>query len=285
MRSISTVFVVAVSTVGLSQFARAADMPVKAPPIVAAPYNWTGFYAGVNAGYAWGGSNDIGVASNPLFVNTTNFGNPILVSIAATGGTTTLSPDSNGFIGGVQAGYNWQSGSIVTGIEADFQGLAHNDSSATLTSVLTAPNSPLVTNITASQQLDWLGTLRGRLGFTATPTLLAYVTGGLAYGEAKSSITMTQSHVTAGHGVTSGTLAASYSNVRAGWTLGGGIEWAFARNWSAKAEYLYYDLGTATYGGTLTSVTTDALTRYIVGTTASADFTGNIVRAGLNYKF
>ena len=119
------------------------------------------------------------------------------------------------------------------------------------------------------------------------PTMLAYVTGGLAYGEAKSSFTMTQSHLTLGLGTTSGTLAASYSGVRAGWTLGGGMKWAFAMNWSAKAEYLFYDLGTATYGGSLTSITAGGggLTRYIIGSTASAGFTGNIARVGLNYKF
>ena len=146
---------------GSGQIASAADLPMKAPPLVAAPipFSWAGFYVGVNAGYAWG-NNDTNVSSTPVFVNTTNFGNPLIVNTAAAGGTASLSPDNGAFIGGIQAGYNWQFNSIVAGIEADFQGLAGNNGSGSTGSILAVPGSgnPLTTTMSASQQVDWLGT-------------------------------------------------------------------------------------------------------------------------------
>ena len=91
-----------------------------------------------------------------------------------------------------------------------------------------------------SDKLDWFGTVRGRLGFLATPTFLLYGTGGLAYGRVASA---TVNSFTATPDIYTG----STSTTRAGWTAGAGGEWMFAPNWSAKAEYLYVDLGTVGY--------------------------------------
>ena len=103
---------------------------------------------------------------------------------------------------------------------------------------------PIITNIYASSEVDWLGTVRGRMGFLATPAMLIYGTGGLAYGSVSSDFVMTQSHAVSN---TFGSLAASLSDTRAGWTVGAGFEWLFAPNWTARVEYLYYDLGDVTY--------------------------------------
>jgi outer membrane immunogenic protein len=281
MKNLTAVAFVALS----SATAFAADLPARTytkAPIEVPVYSWNGFYVGANAGYTWG-DNDINVASVPVFVNTVNFGSPDIVNTAATAGTAALSQNHSGFIGGAQAGYNWQFSSLVAGVEADIQGIVDNNRSATA-----ALNSSVVTNITASQGLNWLGTVRGRLGVTIMPTLLAYVTGGLAYGEVNSDFEMSQSHVTQrGNGPTaSGLTIASLSELKAGWTVGGGMEWAFAPNWSVKAEYLYYDLGGASYGGgLLTSALPDGTVRYSIRSNVGTDFTGNIIRAGVNYRW
>ena len=111
------------------------------------------------------------------------------------------------------------------------------------------------------------------------------MTGGLAYGEAKSNFNMTQSHVTAGQGVTSGAMTTSFSGLKAGWTLGGGLEWNVARNWNAKAEYLYYDLGSETSTGLLVSTVPAGIVRYITSSAVNANYKGSIARVGLNYLF
>jgi len=124
------------------------------------------------------------------------------------------------------------------------------------------------------------------LGFTITPTLLVYGTGGLAYGGVDSSVTIFQQNLPADS--TFGAPFSSigrFSNTRVGWTAGGGLEWLFAPNWSLKVEYLYYDLGRVNFimsplvnsvGGVLVTVGAPS---------ASTRFNGNIVRAGLNYHF
>ncbi len=228
--------------------ASAADMrPVpyyKAPPIAATP-SWTGFYAGVNAGGAWAdGDLDFSVAGGPSFASINN-------SFA-------------GVIGGGQLGYNWQFGSFVGGLEADFQG-------SNLKGSLTAPCPALVCAPAAlsaaySQSIPWFGTARARIGY-AQDTWMIYATGGYAYANLETSAT-----------ATAGPLVASYaaSELRSGWTVGGGIEVGFSPNWSAKLEYLYADFGSqrttwAAFGIPLIN--------------DDARLTMNVVRAGVNYRF
>jgi outer membrane immunogenic protein len=166
--------------------ARAADMPIKAPyykaPLhsVVSYYNWTGFYAGINAGYGFGTS------------------------------TWSLLPGTNikpkGALAGGTLGYNWQMGSIVYGLEGDF------DWSGVKGSVTCAP---LVECETTS---NWLATFRGRIGY-AFDRWLPYVTGGGAYGNVKA----TASVPIAG-------IAASTAKSQFGWTAGGGLEYAMFGN-------------------------------------------------------
>jgi outer membrane immunogenic protein len=276
--------------------AMAADM-APAPMVYKAPVPvpvciWCGFYIGANAGYAWSEDNS---------VNTTGSLSSIFAGIApATGPAAVASAtaqipggNANGFIGGGQIGYNFQYSSFVYGIEADFQGLSGKSSGTASNSVgiVGFPGTNVNTTLTATDSVSWLGTLRGRLGYTITPSLLVYGTGGLAYGEAKSSTAIGQQIVGPAAGGATGPYgsAVSISSTRTGWTAGAGAEWLFTRNWTAKLEYLHYDLGSANYAGSMTNLAVGVAPvgtpLYTVGTTSSVKFSGDIVRAGVNYKF
>ena len=153
--------------------ALAADMPVKAPPLPPAPvYGWTGSYVGVNIGYSWGRSSSdySAVSANNGFVPE----------------TTSDSANINEVIGGGQVGYNYQfSQSYLAGIEADIQASGERGSGDPL--VCTNPLACDFGNINDSytEKLEWFGTVRGRLGYLATPNVLVYGTGGFAYGDLK----------------------------------------------------------------------------------------------------
>jgi outer membrane immunogenic protein len=229
--------------------ARAADLPVKAPlaaPVVAPAFMWTGFYAGLNIGGSWGRQ------------DTTLF--------SAAGATlATNSNHIDGIIGGGQIGYNWQVSQVVFGIEADFQGSGQKgDGSFTFTPVGFFAAAPATTTISYTDKLEWFGTVRGRVGY-AFDRWLPYVTGGWAYGHGELNVTNTVGATT-----TSFSADKNYS----GWTLGGGVEWAFDNHWSARAEYLYIDFGDGP--ATAASATLNLV---------SGRMTDNIVRGAINYRF
>jgi outer membrane immunogenic protein len=161
--------------------AQAADLPrgqyrPYAPPPAMAVYSWMGPYLGANLGYQWG--------------ETTN--NPT---------------DPSGIAGGLQAGYNWQTGQFVYGIEADIQLSGSEDTFAPW-----------------KFSNPWFGTVRGRAGY-AMNNVLFYATGGLAYGSIRGEV---------------GGLSENRTSL--GWTAGVGVEVGLTPNWSAKIEYLYMDL-------------------------------------------
>jgi outer membrane immunogenic protein len=232
---------------------------------------------------------------------------PVPTSIAASSAASgALSSHPAGFIGGGQVGYNYQFAnsfsSVVAGIEADIQGVASGGGSSTVSNVVTAPiafpNNFVDTSISASNRLDYLGTVRGRVGFLFTPTLLAYGTGGLAYGGVSSNTNISGSTVGFNLGLASGNAPyfsnGGFSNTRVGWTVGGGLEWLFLPNWSAKVEYLYYNLGSVSYSaGNPTSIVQPGTTGglavgspfYSLSSQSSTHFNGNIVRVGINYHF
>ncbi len=237
----------------------AADLPTrKGPPAPVLPlFTWTGFYAGVNAGYT-------------LSDNKTNLiGYGTVLNTRANAGALTNSygTSSNGFIGGVQAGYNYQMGQFVAGVEADI-----DYNSSTKTSSTSATFAAIPYTNTAKSQLNYLGTVRGRLGFTPIDRFLVFATGGLAYGGVKETISFT------GSPSTNGNFYGSKNSTRAGYTIGAGIEYAVTTNWIVKAENLYYDLGK-------TNVTISD--GQFAGTTATykRNENGHIIRAGVNYKF
>jgi outer membrane immunogenic protein len=257
--------------------AMAADLYVKAPP-APAPYYWTGFYAGINAGYADQQSNFTSAASptSDLALGVVPGVSEGLAALSSGGIPTS---NGTGFIGGGQVGYNLQLSSfLVAGLEADFQGKTGTSSgSVAVTNVVVGV--PVTSTQTASASTDWLGTVRGRIGVLLAPTWLVYATGGLAYGGASASSALAQS----GTNGFVGTGAGNISDTRVGWTVGGGVEWMFAQHWSAKAEYLFYDLGTASFSYPATSAF--FLTPVYQTVTNSVRFEGNIARAGINYHF
>jgi len=206
-----------------AQGASAADLSVaplyKAPPsqLPQAP-GWAGFYLGANGGGGWGHS----------WWN----GNATGIDL------------SGGQVGGT-AGYNWQVGKAVFGLEGDIDWSSLKGSATTTL----CPNG-------CSTSDSWLGTVRGRLGYSFG-SVMPYVTGGLAVGDIQAS--------------TPGFAGASTTN--AGWAVGGGLEFALPGNWSAKAEYLHVDLGKLDCGANC-GLPTDNVSMH-----------DNIVRAGVNYHF
>ncbi len=291
--------------IAVSGAALAADLTRPPPPPAYVPPPpppmWTGFYLGINAGGTWSSSKTVNVNSalafaNPLAAPATTF-----TGIAgALGATADIPVNANGgFIGGGQAGYNYQFGtSWVAGIEADIQGLASSNGKGTVFSSVPIQGFPgnfANTSLSVDRRLDWLGTLRGRLGFLATPTLLIFGDGGLAYGGINADTFITQALV----GPATATVNApyfsngSFNSTRVGWTAGGGVEWMFLPNWSLKAEYLYYSLGSISFNnGLLADVVTPpggAVPTggifHSIATQSSTRLNGNIVRAGLNYHF
>ncbi|RBO99187.1 outer membrane protein [Pseudochrobactrum asaccharolyticum] len=206
--------------------AMAADAIVynePAPVAVANTFSWEGAYAGVNAGYGFGKMKEDGVSVKP-----------------------------RGFVGGVQAGYNWQFDQIVAGIEADFQGTSMKKS-------VTFYDETGAYEGDVKAKIQWFGTVRGRLGADIAERTMLYGTAGLAYGKVKIE----------GNDVDFGRDSAS--KTRAGWTAGAGIEHAFTDNVTLKTEYLYTDLGKVKFRdeADVSKVKTNFHT----------------VRVGVNYKF
>lgn len=232
---------------------------------VAPTYNWSGWYLGANAGY--------GFSSNA----TTDF-TPLDPGAVIRRGIITpqLSESRNGVLGGFQFGVNQQAGNIVYGLEAD---LGYGQVKGSSNGPAVVVFLPAVDTTSTETKLDWFGTVRGRLGVAAFDRSLIYATGGLAYGRATSSPSFVEANNGPCTSINNLCSFASTQKWKAGWTLGAGWEYAFAARWSAKIEYLYYDLGTI--ANTMTPA--NGSTGVTFG--SSTRINGNIVRVGLNYRF
>jgi outer membrane immunogenic protein len=248
--------------------ASAADLslPLKSP---AAPaFNWSGFYVGGNAGGVWG---------NEQISQTFSAPPPFLaVDTAAISSSASPSFKSGNATGGVQAGYNYQAGHWVVGAEVDFEylglrgsGSSSNPFPSTLPGGAAGPPTAFF-NTSTSVTADWLFTARPRVGWAVQDWLL-YVTGGVAVGRESFS----QSIAIIAPFVEN----SAFATTRVGWTVGAGVEYAIARNWSLRGEYLHVDLGTVNTTGTLTPAFA-GLTQ-----TGTVRVTTEIARAGLNYHF
>jgi outer membrane immunogenic protein len=203
-------------------------LPAHKGPAPAPVFTWTGFYVGLNAGYAFGTADTTITSLVPAF-----------------------SSDYDGFLGGAQIGYNWQSGALVFGVEADLQFADVSGTEAV----------PGFAN-TSTNTLQWFGTVRGRIGYTFG-RVLPYVTGGFAFGKNELELAST-----AGNSVDD-------TATQTGWTIGGGIEFAVRDAWSVKIEYLHVDLRDKSY---LTNV-------ILPGISLTSGLEFDLVRAGVNYRF
>jgi outer membrane immunogenic protein len=161
---------------------------------------------------------------------------------------TTSGSDINGGFGGGTIGYNWQTGPWVFGLEADAAGADISDSATAI-------------GVTVTERINAFGTATGRIGYAVGPTLF-YAKGGYAWADNEISASV----------VGVGTVF-SESHIHSGWTVGGGLEYMFNRNWSGKAEYMYADYGNQTY-----------LAAFAPGGIGfGAAF--HTVKAGINYHF
>jgi len=230
-----------------------------------AEHDWSGFYVGANAGWAWTNDFDAETTGTDRFET--------LIS----GGfvPSRLSQDDDGFSGGAQAGYNWQaSPNFLFGVEADIN-WADLKSSKSFTG-----EAILGTQLTTANEVEVnaLATLRARLGLTVDRSLF-YITGGVAFGDVD-----THSEV---NGVQAPALSwrGSQSDWQTGYTLGGGFEYALTDSITSKVEYLYTDLGDQT-----TFAAGNGAVRGI-GALDGIDYesrnslTSSVVRLGLNFRF
>jgi len=283
MQRLSVILIAAVSSVALVQIASAADLPAKAPvyktPVAVAP-SWTGFYIGANVGGGWG-NQSVNYAANDLTAAFLFF----------LGAPPPASFTTSGALAGLQLGYNWQfAGNWLAGLEADFDWSGIKGSGLSGGAGVIAPFTS-----TVEEKLNWLGTVRARLGYLPADNLLAFVTGGFAYGRVEYTGNYNVGAPTFNSGVVLGSpytfscaanatcFSGSSGTTATGWTVGGGLEYALAQSWTVKAEYMYVSLGAK-------SVTETALA--VLGSTPPASFNANfgrtnlnIARVGLNYRF
>jgi outer membrane immunogenic protein len=247
MRRLGGIFL-ATSAVALNtSMASAADLPVKAPPVVVAPaFSWTGFYVGGHVGGLRGKADFGESARDVIFPGFVTNGLPALAPIVIVPSRFSTIPGASAsntsFVGGGQIGYNWQVSNWVFGFETDAS-WTRVRAGATVTPIDPFAIQTLVGTTTA--QIDWTASLRARVGVTFDRVLL-YATGGaaLAGGRVNSSFTLTNPTPGIFFPIPfSGTTTASSNFTRLGWTIGGGLEWAFDRNWSLAGEYRYSNYG------------------------------------------
>ncbi len=256
---------------GAGTAALAADLPLRGglPPAPPVPppmaSNWSGIYLGVTGGGSFGGETD-----------TRTTGTAGFLTLAPGFVPNELKTGKGGYLFGAHAGYNHQMGAFVVGLEGDLVWMDKKKTAA-----FTGGVTPLATALTttATAELSYLGTLRGRLGYAPSNQLHVYATGGLAFGEAEvtSSVVANAAPALRWDGKT--------NEVRFGYALGAGAEYAVTSNVILRGEYLFYDLGdvkglaagnAAVRGvGALNGIDYASATR----------FRGSLARAAASYKF
>lgn len=274
--------VAALGTTGVQAADIAARPYTKAPPM-APVLSWTGFYAGANIGYGW---QDPAVSYTPNDPYSRTF-----TSGGGLGGTAvpSASYDIKGVLGGVQAGYNWQlDRSWLVGIEADFDGADVKGTG--VSNFIFGGIPPTPSTFSATQTVEWFGTLRGRVGWLPSDQLLLFATGGLAYGQVKQNVALQSTN---GGGSSGGIgftcfgvptcFAGSSSQILTGWTAGAGAEYAVLHNVTLKLEYLYVNLGGAGNVNVVAANPNGFVPSSFTANFSSLNF--NVVRVGANYRF
>lgn len=283
------------TSLAMSATALAADLPVKARPVIDDPvYNWTGFYVGGHVGGLWSRARTdevVGTFLTPLFPAFVIV--PPAVAIptgfpTAPGTLPATDARSTSFLGGGQAGFNWQVNHLVLGIEGD---VSWERIRSTAVASATRPGFeafPVVAGQSVSAAFsfnaDWAASVRGRLGYAADRWLI-YATGGIAFTKVDVSVASTFTNpppTLLPSGTFTTTLANSFSRV--GWTLGAGAEWAFASSWSLAAEYRHTDFGRITLTN-MVSIPQAGGFPDLAPSSTTARLTEDQVTLRLNYRF
>jgi outer membrane immunogenic protein len=270
----------------------AADLAVKAPPMLAPAFSWTGCYGGINGG--WIGSrsrfdlnpsgsylNAPGPLAPPNLNGTGNFA----IDNAALSHSYSSNPSSGEL--GAQVGCNVQLGWAVLGAEADWQWSGLSNSVDAAFGASANLGNPAFTDAAHTEhvtsKLDWFSTFRGRFGFTPVDRVLIFGTAGLVLADVKSDTAVNFATFPVLPVFNGASHFGSASQVLPGLVVGGGAEWAFAPNWSVKAEYLWFRLSDLNYASPLVSAVPAFAPGYSWNTKVRLD--ESVARVGLNYHF
>jgi outer membrane immunogenic protein len=253
--------------------------------------SWRGFYAGLTVGGNWAGKAQSGINSATTFLNPFQpFASDHAASYAAAlpGALPGNSPLS--VIAGGRLGYNFRiSPQVVVGLEADLQRTDLTSLASFEAASQTLGSHTLTSKVRIARSLDYIGTVRGRLGWLVMPSMLVYGTGGLAYAQVQSSTFIEQTNTNLSFGDASASRRSS--DVRFGWTLGAGVEAMLGAGWSINGEYFYYDLGSRNSGaGAIAPLLTPPAAgggtpMHVNDVSISTRFEGHIGRIGLSYHF
>ena len=270
------ILLASVAALGLAGTASAADLAVRAAPVPVPLFTWTGCYLGINGG--WIGQDTSYTTGRQLLAP---FGDPDAATPAENALLTHSysSSQSGGTIGG-QFGCQYQWGWFVLGGEWDANWAGVKDDNFFSYSAAATNNVWFPRQEWTHTQMDWFTTARVRVGAAWWDRVLVYATGGLAMASVDS-----YTHVAFNNGNNPFFIPqyfGAYRESRIGWTVGGGIEWAFAQNWTAKAEFLYIDLGSDDYISPRTSFNGTTDTRVWA---SSVDTQAYVARVGINYLF
>jgi len=258
----------------------AQDKPESAP----SADRWSGYYLGINAGYA-------NAPGNGIKVDTWNTGTalPGLVGQNIRRSRTQSVPaglgtNPDGLFGGLQAGRNWRvAPEWVVGLEANanLSDIEKKDSRNGFFRTPTIIPFTANTQLSGKQEIGWFGGLRGRAGKLVTDDVLLYGTAGLAVARLHAKTRLSQTNCTPLINTCAVEGAESDSATRVGWTAGAGVEWALDRKWSVLADYQHVHLGTMSFR--------DSFTRFglvsVLNTKVEANFNTNMLRVGVNYRF
>jgi outer membrane immunogenic protein len=264
-----------------------------------APMSWNGFYVGVNVGGEFARETDVRTEASPgPFFSTFGPESAVAASLA----TNQLGRSEDQLIGGAQVGYNFQFTRFLIGAEADIQGTTGDDAahSHRMSAVPTFPTETMSQSEFVKRELNYIGTIRARVGWMPTDAMVLYATGGFAFADVSSEVRFSQMDVDSSFAAGTNcpychpySARGKFDDTRTGWTAGGGGEWMLFPHWSLKVEYLYFDLGSVSYPVMPLVNPFTGPGGFPIGTTAfsavniraSTTFDGHIVRGGLNFHF
>ena len=261
----------AIAAVTIVGSAFAADLAVKAPPPPAPVWSWTGFYIGANGGWGWANSN-----TTATTFQSTVTAIPVIPN-------QNFSQNLDGAVFGAHLGYNWQVGpNWLIGLEGDFDGANINKSRALIVAdPLLGSGGTATDGFMVHSQIQWLASIRGRIGWTAGPNLF-YFTGGGAWEQVNRNFLLSTDTAA---GVFSESAAGTFTTTKSGWVAGLGYERMIAQNWIVRAEWLHYGFSGLGAVSLPISCGTPGVTATCGQTFAGGNNHTDVVRLGVSYKF